>query len=285
MTRSIPYPAMKSASRLLALIVGVLILCAVLPARAQYACTTNYCIRSQSLSVQTPPEWPAVALADAYLLFPPVQWLTVSDFHPVALATPLLLAAWYFLDADRLWPFALFAAAAIATKEHVGLAVAGLGAWYALDRRQIRAGVAIAAVAGGLALVAALVVVPTFAPAGSAFESRYEHTLVGPWPEAEAIYRERSAINFVDRISTPMLVLQGADDEVVPPAQAELIVAALRARGVPHAYLLFEGEGHGFRKAENIVRSLEAELSFYLQVLGLEPGDPLPKLEIEHLPS
>ena len=81
-----------------------------------------------------------------------------------------------------------------------------------------------------------------------------------------------------------MLVLQGADDEVVPPAQAELIVAALRERGVPHAYLLFEGEGHGFRKAENIVRSLEAELSFYLQVLGLEPGDPLPTLEIEHLP-
>jgi uncharacterized membrane protein len=120
------------------------------------------------------PEWPAAALACAYLLFPPLQWLTVSDFHPVALATPLLLAAWYFLDADRLWPFALFAAAAIATKEHVGLAVAGLGAWYALDRRQTRAGVAIAVIAGGLAVVAALVVVPAFAPAGSAFESRYD---------------------------------------------------------------------------------------------------------------
>jgi dipeptidyl aminopeptidase/acylaminoacyl peptidase len=117
------------------------------------------------------------------------------------------------------------------------------------------------------------------------FELRYEHTLVGPYPERADLYRERSPIHYVDRISTPMLVLQGADDEVVPPAQAELIVAALRARGVPHAYLLFEGEGHGFRKAENIVRSLEAELSFYLQVLGLEPGDPLPKLEIEHLPS
>jgi dipeptidyl aminopeptidase/acylaminoacyl peptidase len=115
------------------------------------------------------------------------------------------------------------------------------------------------------------------------FELRYEHTLVGPYPQARQLYRERSPIHFVDRISTPMLVLQGADDEVVPPAQAELIVAALRERGVPHAYLLFEGEGHGFRKAENIVRSLEAELSFYLQVLGLEPGDPLPKLAIEHL--
>jgi dipeptidyl aminopeptidase/acylaminoacyl peptidase len=82
-----------------------------------------------------------------------------------------------------------------------------------------------------------------------------------------------------------MLVLQGTEDEIVPPLQAELIVGALRERGVPHAYLLFEGEGHGFRKAENIVRSLEAELSFYLQVLGLEPTDPLPKLEIEHLPT
>ena len=80
-----------------------------------------------------------------------------------------------------------------------------------------------------------------------------------------------------------MLVLQGSDDEVVPPSHAELIVGALREREVPHAYLLFHGEGHGFRKAENIVRSLEAELSFYLQVLGLEPMDPLPELEIEHL--
>ena len=82
-----------------------------------------------------------------------------------------------------------------------------------------------------------------------------------------------------------MLVLQGADDKVVPPSQAELIVAALRERGIPHAYLLFEGEGHGFRKAENIVRSLEAELSFYLQILGLAPGDPRPTLPIEHLPA
>ena len=97
------------------------------------------------------------------------------------------------------------------------------------------------------------------------FESAYEHTLVGPWPEAEALYRERSPINFVDRLDTPMLVLQGADDEVVPPAQAELIVAALRERNVPHAYLLFEGEGHGFRQAEHIVAAREAELSFYGQ--------------------
>jgi len=115
------------------------------------------------------------------------------------------------------------------------------------------------------------------------FELQYEHTLVGPLPEAAELYRERSPIHFVDRCQTPMLVLQGADDKIVPPSQSELIVAALEERGIPHAYLLFEGEGHGFRKAESIVRSLEAELSFYLQVLGLEPGDPLPTLEIEHL--
>ncbi len=117
------------------------------------------------------------------------------------------------------------------------------------------------------------------------FESGYEHTLVGPYPEAADLYRARSPIHFVDQIATPMLVLQGADDEVVPPSQAELIVTALRKREIPHAYLLFEGEGHGFRKAENIVRSLEAELSFYAQVFGFEPGDPVPKLPIEHLPA
>ena len=108
------------------------------------------------------------------------------------------------------------------------------------------------------------------------FELEYEHTLVGPYPERADLYRERSPIHFTDRISTPMLVLQGADDRVVPPSQAELIVGALRERGVPHAYLLYEGEGHGFRKAENIVGSLEAELSFYAQVLGFEPAGSIP---------
>ncbi len=115
------------------------------------------------------------------------------------------------------------------------------------------------------------------------FELQYEHTLVGPYPERADVYRERSPIHAVDRISTPMLVLQGADDRVVPPAQAELIVGALRERGIPHAYVLYEGEGHGFRKAENIVDSLEAELSFYGQVLGFEPAGPLRRLQIEHL--
>jgi dipeptidyl aminopeptidase/acylaminoacyl peptidase len=115
------------------------------------------------------------------------------------------------------------------------------------------------------------------------FESRYEHTLVGPWPEAADVYRARSPIHFVDMISTPMLVLQGAEDKVVPPSQAEVMVEALRAKGLPHAYLLFEGEQHGFRRSETITAALEAELSFYRQILGLQAGDEIPPLEIENL--
>jgi dipeptidyl aminopeptidase/acylaminoacyl peptidase len=118
---------------------------------------------------------------------------------------------------------------------------------------------------------------------GHKFERHYNHTLVGPYPEEAELYRARSPIHFVDQIATPMLVLQGADDEVVPPSQAELIVEALREREIPHAYLLFEGEGHGFRKAETVIAALEAELSFYAQILGFEPGDSIPKLAIEHL--
>lgn len=120
-------------------------------------------------------EWAAAALASAYLLYPPVQWLTVSDFHPVALACPLLLFAWWQLDEGRLWTFALLAAAAIAAKEHVGLAVAALGVWYAVRHRAPRAGAAITLVGAAAALAAVLVVVPHFAPdGGSAFESRYD---------------------------------------------------------------------------------------------------------------
>jgi dipeptidyl aminopeptidase/acylaminoacyl peptidase len=119
---------------------------------------------------------------------------------------------------------------------------------------------------------------------GHKFESRYEDSLVGPYPEEAERYRERSPIHAVDRLSTPMLVLQGSEDDVVPPSQAERIVEALRSRGIPHAYLVFEGEGHGFRAAGSIVRAREAELSFYAQILGFGPGDPVPKLPIAHLP-
>lgn len=101
------------------------------------------------------------------------------------------------------------------------------------------------------------------------FESRYDNQLIGRWPEEKERYIERSPINFVDRINAPLLLLQGLEDRIVPPNQSEVIYEALKARGVPVAYLAFEGEGHGFRKSENIHRSLEAEAHFYARVLGL----------------
>jgi dipeptidyl aminopeptidase/acylaminoacyl peptidase len=100
------------------------------------------------------------------------------------------------------------------------------------------------------------------------FESRYLDRLVGPYPAARDVYVERSPIHHVDRFTRPLIVLQGSEDAIVPPAQSETIVAALRDRKVPVAYLLFDGEQHGFRRAENIRRALDAELSFYAQVLG-----------------
>ena len=111
------------------------------------------------------------------------------------------------------------------------------------------------------------------------FESRYLDGLVGPWPEAKATYDARSPINHTDGFSAPLIVLQGDEDEVVPPAQAEMIVAALAAKGLPHAYLLFHGEQHGFRQATNIIRALEAELWFYGRVFGFEPADHIEPVE------
>jgi dipeptidyl aminopeptidase/acylaminoacyl peptidase len=112
------------------------------------------------------------------------------------------------------------------------------------------------------------------------FESRYLDRLVGPYPAAARTYRERSPVHHLDRISCPVLVMQGLDDRVVPPSQAEAIVNALAAKGIPHAYLAFEGEGHGFRGAAAIRRSLEAELSFLGQVFGFELADQLEPIEL-----
>ena len=115
------------------------------------------------------------------------------------------------------------------------------------------------------------------------FESRYLDRLVGPYPEARDTYIARSPINHLDGFDAPMIVLQGDEDEIVPPAQSEMIVEALKAKGVPVAYLLFEGEQHGFRSAVNIVAALEAELAFFGRILGFTPADPLPDLEISGL--
>ncbi|UNK71997.1 prolyl oligopeptidase family serine peptidase [Microbacterium sp. H1-D42] len=103
------------------------------------------------------------------------------------------------------------------------------------------------------------------------FEAHYLNGLVGPLPEAEAVYIERSPLTHVDRIDVPVLLEQGSEDRVVPPAQSEVIRDALAARGVPHEYVLFEGEGHGFRAAETIIASLETELRFLGRVFGFEP--------------
>jgi dipeptidyl aminopeptidase/acylaminoacyl peptidase len=115
------------------------------------------------------------------------------------------------------------------------------------------------------------------------FESHYDEYLVGPWPEAVDLYRDRSPVAHADSISDPLLLLQGLDDKVVPPSQAEVIVDALKRRGIPYAYIAFEGEGHGFRKAENIKRASEAHLSFLAQVSGFELADGIESIEIEAL--
>lgn len=112
------------------------------------------------------------------------------------------------------------------------------------------------------------------------FESRYLDGLVGPWPAAESIYEARSPIHHTERLSCPIIVLQGLEDQIVPPAQAEMMVQALAAKGIPHAYLAFEGEQHGFRRAESITRAITAELYFYGRVFGFEPGDPVEPVPI-----
>jgi dipeptidyl aminopeptidase/acylaminoacyl peptidase len=115
------------------------------------------------------------------------------------------------------------------------------------------------------------------------FESHYNVTLVGPYPERSDLYHDRSPINFVDRISCPMIIFQGLEDKIVTPNQAELMVEALRAKGLPYAYIAFEGEQHGFRRKENIARSLEAELYFYSKIFHFQLADKVEPVKIENL--
>jgi dipeptidyl aminopeptidase/acylaminoacyl peptidase len=115
------------------------------------------------------------------------------------------------------------------------------------------------------------------------FESRYLEFLVGPYPKRKDLYRQRSAINFLDKFHFSIILFQGLEDKIVPPNQAELIFEALRKRGKPVAYLPFEGEQHGFRQAKNIRRSLEAELFFYSRIFGFTPADYREPVKIENL--
>lgn len=114
------------------------------------------------------------------------------------------------------------------------------------------------------------------------FESHYDEYLIGPYPEAADLYRARSPIHAADRISVPLLIAQGLEDEVVPPSQAEEMIEALEANGVPYAYLAFEGEGHGFRREDSLRRALESALSFFATVFGHELADDVEPLELEN---
>ncbi len=149
--------------------------------------------------------------------------------------------------------------------------------------------------AGGFTVLAALAFTDVFAAGASLygvadlellardthkFESRYLDGLVGPWPEAAAVYRARSPIHHVEQIVCPLVLFQGLEDAIVPPAQSQLMYDALRARGVPVAYLAFPGEQHGFRQAATLIAVAEAELAFYGRVFGFSPDGGADNLAI-----
>lgn len=115
------------------------------------------------------------------------------------------------------------------------------------------------------------------------FESRYLDKLVGPYPEKAEVYRSRSPIHFVDRLSCPIILFQGLEDEIVPPDQSERMFEAVRSKGIPAAYLAFASEQHGFRRAENQKRAMDGELYFYSKVFGFELADEIEPVEIENL--
>jgi dipeptidyl aminopeptidase/acylaminoacyl peptidase len=115
------------------------------------------------------------------------------------------------------------------------------------------------------------------------FESRYLDRLIGIYPEEKAIYEARSPIHFTDRLSCPVIFFQGLEDKVVPPNQAERMVAALQAKGLPVAYVAFAGEQHGFRRAENIKRTLDGEFYFYSRIFKFHPAEAIDPIEILNL--
>jgi dipeptidyl aminopeptidase/acylaminoacyl peptidase len=152
--------------------------------------------------------------------------------------------------------------------------------------------------AGGYTTLCALAFTDTFAAGAShfgvsdleelakethKFESRYLERLIGPYPERADLYRERSPIHHTQKLSCPVIFFQGLEDEVVPKEQAETMFAALREKGLPVAYMPFEGEQHGFRRADNIRRALDGELYFYSRIFGFELADPVEPVPIENL--
>jgi dipeptidyl aminopeptidase/acylaminoacyl peptidase len=191
-----------------------------------------------------------------------------------------LRGQWGIVDvADVMTAALALAEAGEADGKRLGIRGGSAGGWTALAA--VTSGISIAegAQGGGVFAAAASYFgvsdLRGFAEQTHDFESRYLDGLIGPLPECDALYSERAPVGHVNGGTCPVLLLQGLDDPVVPPAQAESIAADLAAHGIPYAYIAFEGESHGFRKAENIVASLEAELSFYGQIMGfIPPGVP-----------
>ena len=187
-----------------------------------------------------------------------------------------LRGQWGVVDvADVMTAALALAEAGEADGKRLGIRGGSAGGWTALAA--VTSGIAVAegGPRGGVFAAAASYFgvsdLRGFAAQTHDFESRYLDGLIGPLPECEALYTERAPVGHVNDATCPVLLLQGLDDPVVPPAQAESIAADLAAHGIPYAYITFEGESHGFRKAENIVTSLEAELSFYGQIMGFTP--------------
>ena len=187
-----------------------------------------------------------------------------------------LRGQWGVVDvADVMTAALALAEAGEADGKRLGIRGGSAGGWTALAAVTSGIGAADGGSRGGVfAAVASYFGVADlrgFAAQTHDFESRYLDGLIGPLPECDALYTERAPVGHVNDATCPVLLLQGLDDPVVPPAQAESIAADLAAHGIPYGYITFESESHGFRKAENIVASLEAELSFYGQIMGFTP--------------
>jgi dipeptidyl aminopeptidase/acylaminoacyl peptidase len=188
-----------------------------------------------------------------------------------------LRGQWGIVDvADVMTAALALAEAGEADRKRLGIRGGSAGGWTALAA--VTSGIGLGGEAAGphgvFAAVASYFGVSDlrgFAQQTHDFESRYLDGLVGPLPECEALYVERAPIGHVTDATCPVLLMQGLDDPVVPPVQAESIAADLAAHGIPYAYLPFAGESHGFRKAETIMASLQAELSFYGQIMGFSP--------------
>jgi len=191
----------------------------------------------------------------------------------------LLDGQWGVVDvADAMNAALALAAAGEADESRLGIRGGSAGGWTALAA--VTSGPALTGI--GRAVFSAATSyygvsdLRPFATETHDFESRYLDRLIGPLPEADALYAERAPVGHVTALTCPVLLLQGLDDPIVPPAQSESIAADLAAHGIPHAYIAFAGESHGFRKAETVIASLEAELAFYGQVFGFTPPGVAP---------